>query len=242
MNENIKIDLLNYDNFRKVFLNEKTRDWFFFTLLKPYFDITEEDLKNAEYIIDEKPEYIPSWDKPLINAYVTIDKNKKINIEVTTDRPQSVIKENSKTLKILEDNNFINIKFLKIVFDKYNIFETKRPILDFKLRDKYGNEYYDFWYRSIYLVLDNCKKIVDMEHFKQDIVENLKDLAKKYDFIDYYQYPKELEKEIEKAIEEDDKEKLKELFTKMKSDGATISMIATISDLDHEEVEEILNS
>lgn len=241
-NEDKEIDLLNYDNFRKVFLNEKTRAWLVATYLKPYTDITEEELENAEYIIDKNPEFIKEEEQPMINLYVSIDKNRKITVESTTDRPHTFLKETSKTFEKLVEHNFTDIKVIKIVFDQYNIFKADEPVLNFKLRDKHGNTIEDFWYESIHVVLDNCKKIIDMEHFKQDVLKNIRDLAKKYDFINYFEYTKELSDEINKAIEEENKEKLKELFTKMTSEGATISMIASVTKLEYEEVEEILNS
>jgi len=241
-NEDKEIDLLNYNNFKKVFLSEDTRDWMFSILLKSYTDITREELKNAEYVIDENPRYIPEKEQSLITMYMTMDKNRKIMLETTLDRPHTMLKDTSKTFKRLEENNFKDITFLKIVLDKYNAFKTDRPILEFKIRDQDGNELNNFWYHAVYLVIDNFKKITDMENFKKDVVKNIKELADKYDFIKCYQYPKELEKEIDKAIEDDDENKLKELFTKMKSEGATISMIATISDLDYEEVERIIGN
>lgn len=242
MSNEMEIDLLDYQNFKKVFLNEKTRAWVVATYLKPYTDITEEELKNAEYIIEENPEYIPEEYQPMINLYVSIDKNRKITVESTTDIPCNLIKSTSKTFERLKEHEFIDIKVIKIVFDQYNIFKADEPVLNFKLRDKHGNTIEDFWYESIHVVLDNCKKIIDMEHFKQDVLKNIRDLAKKYDFINYFEYTKELSDEINKAIEEENKEKLKELFTKMTSEGATISMIASVTKLEYEEVEEILNS
>ena len=241
-NEDKEIDLLNYDNFRKVFLNEKTRAWLVATYLKPYTDITEEELENAEYIIDKNPEFIKEEEQPMINLYVSIDKNRKITVESTTDRPHTFLKETSKTFEKLVEHNFTDIKFIKIVFDKYNIFESDEPILNFKFRDQYGHVDENFWYESIHVVLENCKKIVDRDNFRKDVVKGIKNLAEKYDFIKYYEYTKELSDEINKALKDDDKEKLKELFTKMTSEGATISMIASVTKLEYEEVEEILNS
>jgi len=69
-NEDKEIDLLNYNNFKKVFLSEDTRDWMFSILLKSYTDITREELKNAEYVIDENPRYIPEKEQPLITMYM----------------------------------------------------------------------------------------------------------------------------------------------------------------------------
>lgn len=241
-NEDKEIDLLNYDNFRKVFLNEKTRAWLVATYLKPYTDITEEELENAEYIIDKNPEFIKEEEQPMINLYVSIDKNRKITVESTTDRPHTFLKETSKTFERLKEHNFTDIKFIKIVFDKYNIFESDEPLLNFKFRDQYGHVDENFWYESIHVVLENCKKIVDRDNFRKDVVKGIKNLAEKYDFIKYYEYTKELSDKINKALEDDDKEKLKELFTKMTSEGATISMIASVTKLEYEEVEEILNS
>lgn len=241
-NNDKEIDLLNYDNFRKVFLNEKTRAWLVATYLKPYTDITEEELENAEYIIDKNPDFIKEEEQPMINLYISIDVNRKITVESTTDRPHTFLKETSKTFERLKEYNFIDIKVIKIVFDQYNIFESDEPILNFKLRDQYGHVDEDFWYESIHVVLENCKKIVDRDNFRKDVVKGIKNLAEKYDFIKYYEYTKELSDKINKALEDDDKEKLKELFTKMTSEGATISMIASVTKLEYEEVEEILNS
>ena len=132
-NEDKEIDLLNYDNFRKVFLNEKTRAWLVATYLKPYTDITEEELENAEYIIDKNPEFIKEEEQPMINLYVSIDKNRKITVESTTDRPHTFLKETSKTFEKLVEHNFTDIKVIKIVFDQYNIFKADEPVLNFKL-------------------------------------------------------------------------------------------------------------
>lgn len=241
MTNNKEIDLLDYSQFKKVFLDERVRSTIFDIFLKPFTDITKEELEKAEYIIDENPEFIPKEEQPLINLYILMDEDRNITIETTTDIPHTMIKETSETFKKLAKKDFMNVKFLKIVLDRYNIFETDEPILNFKLRDQYGNEE-DFWYESIYLVLDNCKKIADMANFKKDIVKIIKDLAEKYDFIKYYEINNELDDAIKKALEDEDHDKLKKLFTKMTDEGATVSMIASLTELSIEEVEKILNS
>lgn len=153
-----EINLLNDQAFKALFRSIEAREIVSYFLSK-LTGIEKEVFLNAEYQAGELPKKVLTEKGKQSAVIIKIEKDNKIILEMNQYKTVNTFEKNtSYAFSVASETVFSNSKkYPKIILiniDNFNSFQTKEPILNFKIRDEYGHIETEM-YHSIHLILEN---------------------------------------------------------------------------------------
>ena len=209
------INMLNDAMFKALFRSIEAREMVS-NFLSELTGIDKEILMNADYQGGELVKKKLDEKGKTSDIIIKIDRNNKIILEMNQYPTDYIFEKNvSYVFSIASETimsgskNYPNV--IMISFDNFNKYKTDKPILEFKLRDQYGNIETN-QYHSIHLIIENIinskyninketKKLISLlkkktvnemeKEFKGDdtymaAIRKVEDLSTDPDFVGYY--------------------------------------------------------
>ena len=270
-----KIDILNDACFKSLFRSVEARGMFA-RFLSAVTGIDKELLMKAEYTGGELLKSNLTERGKIADIIVKVASSKQIIVEMNKYDPGYIFEKNaSYAFSLFNESTKIGKRMwpqiILINIDNFNRFKTDRPILVFKIREKYENYEVDIFH-AYNIVLENFKnpnyninkeitKYLDFITAKEfSDIENVskgdedymaafrkvEDLSTDPNFIGYYDYEQAHQDDLEMAeytgMKKGVEQTKKEMVINMKEKGLSLEMIADISNLSIEEVEKIINN
>jgi predicted transposase/invertase (TIGR01784 family) len=209
------VNLLNDAMFKALFRSVEAREMVS-KFLNAITGIPVNDLMNASYQGGELPKKNIKEKGKTSDIIIRIENDKHIILECNQHYSDNIFKKNTSYLfSIASEKIKINEKIypqvILVNIDNFNIYETKKPILHFMLRDKEGIIEHNL-YNSFHIILENIgntkynidteiKKVSELlkmtqiremkEKFKGDesymaAIRKVEDLSTDPNFIGYY--------------------------------------------------------
>ena len=209
------INMLNDAMFKALFRSIEAREMVS-NFLSELTGIDKEILMNADYQGGELIKKKLDEKGKTSDIIIKIDRHNKIILEMNQYLTDYIFEKNvsyvfsiaSETI-LSGSKNYPNV--IMISFDNFNKYKTDKPILEFKLRDQYGNIETN-QYHSIHLIIENIinskyninketKKLISLlkkktvnemeKEFKGDdtymaAIRKVEDLSTDPDFVGYY--------------------------------------------------------
>ena len=180
MNVKLKsINMLNDALFKSLFRSIEAREMVS-NFLSELTGIKKEILMNADYQGGELPKKKLKEKGKQSDIIIKIEHDNRIILEMNQYKTDFIFEKNvSYAFSIASETIMSGSKkypyVIMISFDNFNKFKSKYPILNFKLRDEYGNIESE-QYQSIHLILEN---IVNNEYTISKETKKLISLLKK---------------------------------------------------------------
>ena len=192
---NIQINLMNDCLFKALLRSSEARRMVA-TFLSSITGIDLEILMNATYISGELPKKREYEKKKSTDVLVLIDNHNRIIIEMNQYKSDNIFNKNtsyaiSNILELNKINDEIYPRVTIINIDNFNQYNTKLPILSFKIRDE-ENHIENELYTSIHLILANLVN----NQYNKNVGEEIRKFSK-------FLKTKTLE-ELKEAFEGDD--------------------------------------
>lgn len=194
--------------------------------------IQEEVLKTASYDGGEIVKSNVKEKAKTSDVIVKLDDNNRIIVEMNGSYDRNIFNKNTGyAFSLINKSTNSNKRYSKVILiniDNFNIFNTKKCILHFKLRDEEGNIENDT-YNSLHLILENVvnkqynknidERIIAFARFLKmttltemkesfegsegymETIKIVEDLATNPDFIGYYDIEEKRKIDLEDAIE-----------------------------------------
>ena len=154
-----EINLLNDVMFKSLLCHERNREMVV-DVIHALTKIDKELLRQANYISGEEIlKKNKNNKKQITDVTIRIDNNQKIIVEMNQYKTMNTFEKNSMYAmsRIVESTSKKMNKYPRIILiniDNFNEYKTKRPIIEFKIRDEEGNVENKL-YQSIHLILAN---------------------------------------------------------------------------------------
>ena len=153
-----EINMLNDAMFKALFRSIEAREMVA-SFLSEITGIDKQLLLKADYQGGEIPKRVLSEKNKTSDIIVKINNNNRIILEMNQYLTDYIFEKNtSYAFSIASEGVLSGTKsyptIILINFDNFNKFKTKEAILNFKLRDEYGDIETE-QYHSIHLILDN---------------------------------------------------------------------------------------